>query len=199
MCDVIVAFAATRHDVQPIACELLATVRDDALGMELDTVVRQLSVAQGHEHAVVRAPSSGDEHLGPIVLLYHPTVVTPYLGVGRDTAPKGFAGFGQPQARGMTVKRARHAPDTSSVILRQRLMAETDAQEGMRIGHFADEPHQPASLLGKAGTRAEENALIIGQPPPRDGIASDDIGEAIRSLAQELHEVINEGIAIVQY
>ena len=95
----------------------------------------------------------------------------------------------------------RVEPDRAAERLRERLMAEAHAQGGdARLRHLPRELDRDARLLRRARTGRDHAAFVTGGEQLGDGrtIVADRVHVGAE-LAQVLHEVVGEGVVVVEH
>src|SRR5262249_7082277 len=94
---------------------------------------------------------------------------------------------------------ARGAHDLAAVDLAERLMPETHAEHGHGAGELLDRRLADPGIAGFAGPRRDHEALglLRGERLGRDRVVAVDL-ELGAERAQVLHEVVGEGIVVVE-
>src|SRR3954471_6662323 len=178
-------------------CEqLLPGVGQHRLGMELDALGRQLPVADRHEDAATMG--RGLEAVRQRVLADDERVVTAHdergFAAGEDGPAVVLGG------RGLAVHRLV-AHDVAAKRLRQRLMAEADAEHrdaGLR--EAPDDVEADAGLVRGARARRHDHAVVAAAEQVLDvrAVVAHDLQLAAH-LPQVLDEVVGERVVVVDH
>src|SRR5919197_194480 len=173
----------------------LAVVGEHRLGMELDALRRQLAVADRHHDA---ATAGGDLEARGHVAVDHERVIAPdrqrRRQAGEDRAPVVLD-------RGRLAVNRDVADDLAAERLRQRLVAQADAQRGhARLGEAARHVDGDAGLVGRAGAGRDHDAVeaVLEQLVGGRAVVAHYL-EVAPQLAQVLNEVVGERVVVVDH
>lgn len=132
----------------------MALLAQNALRMELNTLDRERLVAQPHDlvkRAIgMLAPGGDVEAVGQRVALHHQGVVTGHPQ--RVVEPLEHPLIAMADERGFAVHYLTGTHYAGAEGLRQRLMTETDAENGQLASEVADGIERDPRLIGRTGT-----------------------------------------------
>ena len=148
---------------QEVANHLVAAVGEHALGMELNALNRQGAVTEAHDHRPgacgLRRASRDGEH-GRERLFFNDEGVVASAGErGGQAGEDAFAVV--LDGAGFAVHERARADHLAAESFTDRLVSQTDAEDGRLAGHVADERDENAGLMRRAGARRKQNALRL--------------------------------------
>src|SRR6266508_3216332 len=184
------------REQEKVAQERLALAREDRLGVELDALDSEAPVAQPHDLADL-GPRRHFEVFGQALVQHDERVVARRFEVLRKSLEDTAAVV--VDARGLAVHLLAGAGHGASEGLADRLVPETDAQDGRALVQAADEGQRDAGAVRISGARGDDDPVGGHARDFFDGdlvVAHDAHRGAL--LAEVLDEVVRERVVVVE-
>src|SRR6267142_156574 len=187
-----------QRPVEKIAQDVLALAGQNRFGMKLHAMNRPRAVAQPHDVGVL-ARARGHFELGWQPFLCHDQRVVPRGDERSGNAAEEAAAVVLDRRR-LAVHRDAGAHDLAAEYGADRLMAQAHAQNRRRVAELPNDAHRHARLLRPARPGRDHNAIGPGVHHvfERDGVVPHHLHHGAQ-LAQVLHEVVGEGIVVVDH
>ena len=182
---------------QEVGTSVLA---DHALGMELHRPHGIRAVAHRHQYtafvrigAISRREKAGRE----AHFIDRPAMVAPDETSRGDSADETIRRVSYDKCGGMPVARRRELHQLSAVVLGECLMPEADAQDRLYSRFGTDESLHTGELAWHAWPRGENEPIVLREGQKVEFTLGDDLEGKLGYRAQELHDIVDEGVAMI--
>ena len=93
--------------------------------------------------------------------------------------------------------RRRELHQLSTVVLGECLMPEADAQDRLYSRFGTDEGLHTGELAWHAWPRGEDDSIVLREGQKVEFTLGDDLEGKLGYRAQELHDIVDEGVAMI--
>ena len=177
-----------------------SVLADHALGVELHRPHGLRAVAHRHQHTAftrIGAVSRRDEASREARFVDRPAVVAPDETSRGDSADEAIRRIYYDKCGGMPVARCRELHQRGAVVLGESLMPEADTQDRLYSRFGTDESLHTGKLTRNAWPRRENESIMLGKRRELELTLWDNLEGELGEGAQELHDIIDEGVAVV--
>jgi hypothetical protein len=183
--------------LQEVAQHRVAVLGEDALGVELHALDRQLLVAHAHDLAVL-GPGSDLQHLGAARALDGQRVVAVHRELRGQPSEHALLRGGDDA--GLAVHELLRANDLAAKGRTNALVPQTHAQDGQLAGKVLDGSHRDTGFQRRARAGRDHHAIRCARSDALDGdlVVAEHLH--IRAqLAEVLDDVVGEAVVVVDH